>query len=75
MKTITINVSEPIYNDFQAYANKADRSTSEIIREAMAAYHRSFIRPQGSIADIPAATMGRLQKPIDLSNLADEMLP
>ncbi len=41
MKTITINVSEPVYRDFQEYARRNDRTTSELIREAMEEYRRS----------------------------------
>ena len=35
MKAITINVSEPVYREFQRYAAALDRTTSELIREAM----------------------------------------
>jgi hypothetical protein len=34
MKTITLNVSEPVYAGFQRYAREKDRPTSELLREA-----------------------------------------
>jgi len=41
MKTITINVSEPVYAEFRRAARVMGRPTSELIREAMEAYRRS----------------------------------
>ena len=35
MKTITVNVSEPVYAAFQDHARREDRKASELIREAM----------------------------------------
>lgn len=33
-KTITINVSEPVYRDFMDHARKVERPTSELIPQA-----------------------------------------
>jgi hypothetical protein len=44
MKTITLNVSEPVYADFQRYAQEQDRPTSELMREAMEIYRQAKIR-------------------------------
>jgi len=41
MKTITINVSEPVYAEFRRALRVMGRPTSELIREAMEAYRRS----------------------------------
>ena len=35
MKTISINVSEPVYREFQRIAKAQDRTASELIRQAM----------------------------------------
>ena len=48
MKTITVNVSEPVYRDFQAYARRTDRKAAELIREAMEQYCRTTIQESGS---------------------------
>ena len=44
MKTITVNVSEPVYEEFREYAKKADRKASELIREAMELYRQQHMR-------------------------------
>lgn len=46
MKTITVNVSEPVYLDFQEYARQQDRTTSERIREAMEEYRSLKMGPE-----------------------------
>lgn len=75
MKTITINVSEPVYAEFQNFAQKTDRPASELIREAMAEYQRVRMRPAASILTIPPQRLGQAKQPLDLSDLGDEMIP
>ena len=76
MKTITINVSEPIYDDFQAFARERDRSASELIREAMEAYRDARIRPRPSLRDLRPVSLGAAKRnpfaPDD--DLLDEMM-
>ena len=75
MKTITINVSEPVYRSFQRYARRHDRTTSELIREAMAAYCDQKIRPQASLHDLLPLSLGEVRRPLVLGDdLLDEML-
>ncbi len=62
MKTITINVSEPVYADFQKYAREKDRPTSELIREAMEAYRETRIRPRPSVLDGAPASVGKVRR-------------
>ncbi len=64
MKTITINVSEPVYRDFQEYSRKQDRTTSELIREAMEAYRDSHIRPRPSLKELKPLSLGKVIKPL-----------
>ncbi len=52
MKTITVNVSEPVYRDFQEYASSVDRSAAELIRQAMEEFRDRRIRPRTSVRDI-----------------------
>ncbi|NBP40647.1 MAG: ribbon-helix-helix protein, CopG family, partial [Betaproteobacteria bacterium] len=49
MKTITINVSKPVYVEFQRFAKESDRTTSELIREAMDQYREKKIHGSGSL--------------------------
>lgn len=64
MKTITINVSEPIYDDFQQHARKMDRKASELIREAMELYRELHIQRRTSLRDRRATSVGGPIRPI-----------
>ena len=64
MKTITINVSEPVYREFQERARKVDRTASELIREAMEYYVRERLRESRSVLEFPALDLGKVKKPL-----------
>lgn len=75
MKTITINVSEPVYRDFQEYARRRDRTTSELIREAMELYRERNIRPRTTLRDLRPSSVGAVLKDLDRDDdLLQEML-
>jgi hypothetical protein len=75
MKTITINVSEPVYRDFQEHARRQDRKTSELIREAMEAYRDRHIRPRPSLKELEPLSLGNILKPLGSEDdLLGEML-
>ena len=63
MKTITINVSEPVYRDFREYARQHDRTASEIIREAMEDFRSRKIRRPTSLKDIRPVSVGKVLQP------------
>ena len=63
MKTITLNVSEPVYADFQRYAQEQDRPTSELLREAMEAYRQAKIRPPRSLRELKPSSVGEVLQP------------
>lgn len=65
MKTITINVSEPVYRDFQEYARMADRPTAEVIRQAMEEYRDRRIRRRTSIAAVAPLHLGAMLRDIE----------
>jgi hypothetical protein len=71
MKTITINVSEPVYREFQERARKADRTASELIREAMEHYARERWRASRSVLDFPDFDLGKMTQPL---NSKDDLL-
>ncbi|MCC5835455.1 MAG: hypothetical protein JJU20_12035 [Opitutales bacterium] len=58
MKTITVNVSEPVYEEFQQYARKTDRKASALIREAMELYCRQHIQRRTSLRDRRPVSVG-----------------
>jgi hypothetical protein len=65
MKTITVHVSEPVYREFQEFAKRTDRKTSELIRDAMELYRQQKIRRTAthSVRDIPTMSVGKILKP------------
>jgi Arc/MetJ-type ribon-helix-helix transcriptional regulator len=75
MKTITVNVSEPVYEDFQMFARKVDRKASELIREAMELYRQQYIHRSTSLKDRRPANVGGKIRPITQDDdLLGEML-
>lgn len=75
MKTITVNVSEPVYEDFQRFAQKMDRKASELIREAMEAYRQQHMVRRTSLRDRrPASVGGPIQPITSEDDLLGEML-
>jgi hypothetical protein len=75
MKTITVNVSEPVYEEFQAYARRHDRTTAELIREAMEAYRQRLVGRRGSLRSLAPLDVGRVKRPLAAEDdLLDEML-
>ncbi len=76
MKTITINVSEPVYRDFQDHARRQDRNASELIREAMELYREKRIVPtrSTSLRDLQPISVGKILRPLtNADDLLDEM--
>jgi hypothetical protein len=75
MKTITINVSEPVYDEFRQYARKVDRKASELIREAMDLYRQQHILRRTTLRDRQPASVGGPIQPITAEDdLLGEML-
>ena len=58
MKTITVNVSEPVYQDFRVFALKMDRKTSELIREAMELYRQAHMQRRTTLRDRRSTSVG-----------------
>jgi hypothetical protein len=75
VKTITVNVSEPVYREFQDYAQRMDRTTAELIREAMEEYRRHWSGRQGSLRSLSPLDLGRVKRPMGPDDdLMEEML-
>ncbi len=75
MKTITINVSEPVYRAYQDYAKAADRTASELIREAMELYRTTRMEPRPGLLDVEPVSLGRMLRPLGRDDdLLEEML-
>src|SRR3546814_14317158 len=75
MKTSTINVSEPVYDDFRRAAQTLGRPTSGLIREAMEGYRRDRLRPQRDLRGFRPQSLGRVLQPLSSGDdLLAEML-
>jgi hypothetical protein len=75
MKTISVNISEPVYKDFLEHARKTDRTAAELIREAMELFRDQRIRPRTSIAKLKPLQLGKtLRQPTRRDDLLEEML-
>jgi len=64
MKTITINVSEPVYAEYRRAARLMGRPTSELIREAMEAYRRTHLTPREDLGQFQPVSLGRVLQPL-----------
>lgn len=75
MKTISINVSEPVYQQYQDRARQLDRSAAELIREAMEAYRERWRAGKTtSLRDLAPLSLGRVRRPLRAGDLFAEML-
>lgn len=79
MKAITINVSEPVLKLFKQYAKERDRTTSELIREAMEEYIKAKRENLTSLASVMALgplSLGKIKKDIfnEDTDILGEML-
>jgi hypothetical protein len=75
MKTISVNVSEPVYQDFLEYARRTDRTAAELIREAMELFRAQRIAARGSIRLLVPMDLGEIIAPPDSEDdLLGEML-
>ena len=63
MKTITINVSEPVYRSFREYAKAHDRTASELIREAMELYQSVKLKNKTSLQRRSPVSVGKVIHP------------
>ena len=71
MKTITINVSEPVYEEFREYARKTDRKASELIREAMELFRQQRMQRRTSLRERRPVSVGG---PIQAITAEDDIL-
>ena len=75
MKTITINVSEPVYREFQLYAKAHDRTASELVRQAMEEYRQAHLQSGASLQEVQPVSVGKVLRPLAQGDdLLGEML-
>ena len=64
MKAISVNVSEPVYEDFIEHARRTDRTAAELIREAMDLFRNERIRPRTSLAALKPLNLDKTLRPL-----------
>jgi hypothetical protein len=75
MKTISVNISKPVYDDFVEHARRTDRTAAELIREAMELFRNQRIRPRTSVASIKPLDLGKVLRPFkNREDLLGEMM-
>ena len=75
MKTISVNVSEPVYEAFLDHAQRTDRTAAELIREAMELFRQERIQPRTSLAALKPLDLGKSLRPLSSrDDLLGEML-
>ena len=75
MKPITVNVPEPLYRELQEYARANDRTTSELIREALVAFRDRLLNDRDTLRGRRPADLGKLSRPLGPNDdLLDEMI-
>jgi predicted DNA-binding protein len=75
MKTITINVSEPVYEHFRRASRSLGRPTSELIREAMEHYRREHLHPATDLMAFRPRSAGKVLRRLERGDdLLHEMI-
>lgn len=75
MKAITVNISEPVYREFEAYSQRVDRKISELVAEALELYRRTYMERRTSLRDRRPATAGGPVQPVKPNeDLLEDML-
>jgi hypothetical protein len=75
MKAISVSVSEHDYEAFQRAAKRLDRSTAELIREAMAFYRAEKLERRSRLESLPTLAGHRLAGDLpDRGEVWDEIL-
>jgi Arc/MetJ-type ribon-helix-helix transcriptional regulator len=64
MKTISVNISEPVYEDFVEHARRTDRTAAELIREAMELFRNERIRKRASLSALKPLNLGETLRPL-----------
>lgn len=75
MRTIKIDVSEPVYEEFQRAARRLGPPTSELIREAMENYRREWFTPRRDLSGFRPRSLGRVISTLSADDdLLEELL-
>lgn len=74
MKPITFNVSEPLYELYRETARRTDRTTAELIREAMAVYAHDRLLAPDPLDSWRPLSLGVIQRDWVDGSFRDDMI-
>ena len=74
-RTITLDVPEGLYRDFEAHAQRENRTAAELMCQALEAYDRQRFQRIGSLRDLTPLDLGEVLRPLTRDDdLLEEML-
>lgn len=74
-RTVTLELPEELYRDFEEDARRSNRTTAELMRQALAAYERQDRRRGGSVRNLQPLDLGEVLRPLTRDDdLLEEML-
>ena len=74
-RTVTLDVPEDLYRDFEDDARRGNRTTAELMCQALVAYDRQDVRRRGSVRNLPPLDLGEVLRPlVSDDDLLEEML-
>lgn len=75
MSTISVSLPDPVLKSFEAFAQRQNRETSEVIREVLEAHAPTSSQVTASIRDFVPLRLGYVLKPLAADDdLLEEML-
>ena len=74
-RTVTLDVPEDLYRDFEDNARRTHRTAAELMCQALAAHDRQDRRRAGSVRNLPPLDLGEVLRPLTRDDdLLEEML-
>ena len=75
MKTISVRISQSVYEDVVRHARRTGRNAAELIPEAMKLFRDQRIRKRTSISALKPVDLGKTLRPLNgRADLLGEML-
>jgi hypothetical protein len=74
-RAVTLDVPEDLYRHFEDGARRTNRTTAELMREALASYELPYERRRGSVRRLQPLDLGEVLRPLTPDDdLLEEML-
>ena len=74
MKAITLNIADPVFQEYEAQSRRVNRQPAELFTEAGEQYRRNFAGPRTTLRDRRPARAGGMVAPLGTDDdLLEEM--